>query len=278
MNPGEPPGVPPLSIFLNDDSPSMIAGSGGKSGFLARILYGERTGEGMERFDQDEFNGFIEENDIYGFFEKAITLKSGRESHFYANWRNVVGDVWRTDALADYVIAFVKEAEIDVDTFYGVPDGATKLGVITQFKWAKRAGNYAPGSHVLAMGRKTPKAHGDAKDKYFVGMPKGRVVVIEDVTTTGGSLLDTLKGLEEAGVDVAAVISLTNRMEKRDDGMSVEEAVEKRGFKFYSMSSSLDLLPLMYKKLRPGVEIAREIESEFEKYGVEALKLREEGG
>ncbi len=227
----------------------------------------------MARFDQETFNKFIEENDIYGFFEKAITLKSGRKSHFYANWRNVVGDVWRTDALADFVIAFVNEAGVDVDTFYGVPDGATKLGVVTQYKWAKQAGNYAPGSHVLAMGRKTPKAHGEAKDRYFVGMPVGRVVVIEDVTTTGGSLLESLQGLGEAGVEVAAVISLTNRMEKRDDGLSVKEAVEKSGFSFFSMSSSLDLLPLMYKKLRPGAEIAREIEAEFREYGVETLTL-----
>ncbi len=227
----------------------------------------------MDGYNQDRFNKFIEENDIYGFFEKAITLKSGRTSHFYANWRNVVEDVWRTDALVDYVIAFVKEAGIDVDTFYGVPDGATKLGIVTQCKWAKQAENYAPGSHVLAMGRKTPKDHGEAKDRYFVGMPTGGVVVIEDVTTTGGSLLDSLKSLEEAGVNVAAVISLTNRMEKRDDGMSVKEAVEAAGFPFYSMSSSLDLLPLMYKKLDPGAEIAREIEAEFEKYGVEALTL-----
>ncbi len=227
----------------------------------------------MDGYDQDDFNTFIEENDIYGFFEKAITLKSGRQSHFYANWRNVVGDVWRTDALVDYVIAFVNEAGIDVDTFYGVPDGATKLGIVTQYKWAKQSERCAPGSHVLAMGRKTPKDHGEAKDRYFVGMPEGNVVVIEDVTTTGGSLLDSLQGLGEAGVDVAAVISLTNRMEKRDDGMSVKEAVEKVGAPFYSMSSSLDLLPLMYKKLRPGAEIAREIEAEFEQFGVEPLTL-----
>jgi orotate phosphoribosyltransferase len=228
----------------------------------------------MDGFVQEEFNRFIEENNVYGFFEDAITLKSGRKSHFYANWRNVVEDVWLTDRLADYVISFAESVDLNADTFYGVPEGATKLGLITQFKWAQRFANYAKGSHILAMGRAKPKDHGAPKDKYFVGMPRGNVVVIEDVTTTGGSLLRTLEGLVESGVRVVGVISLTNRMEKRDDGFSVKEAVENKGVSFQSMSSSLELLPIMYKILQPGEHIADAIEREFKEYGVQELRLR----
>ncbi len=228
----------------------------------------------MDRFKQEEFNRFIEENNVYGFFEDAITLKSGRKSHFYANWRNVVEDVWLTDRLAEFVISFTESIGLRVDTFYGVPEGATKLGVITQFKWAQQVATYSKGSHILAMGRAKPKNHGAPKDKYFVGMPRGNVVVIEDVTTTGGSLLRTLKGLAESDVHVVGVISLTNRMEKRDDGLSVKEAVENKGVLFHSMSSSLELLPIMYKILQPGEHIADAVEQEFEKYGVQELKLR----
>jgi orotate phosphoribosyltransferase len=223
-------------------------------------------------FNQDEFNKFIEENNVYGFFDEAITLKSGRQSHFYANWRNVVEDVFLTDKLADFVVGFAKEKGIEVDTFYGVPEGATKLGIISQYKNAME-NNCEKGSHVLAMGRAKPKDHGAAKDKYFVGMPKGKVVVLEDVTTTGGSLITTLEGLKEAGVDVVAVISLTNRMEKRDDGKSVKEAIEEIGINFHSMSSSLEMLPIMYAKLSPSEEVGKAIESEFGEYGVEPLKL-----
>ncbi|MFH1591214.1 MAG: hypothetical protein ABIC95_04775 [archaeon] len=224
-------------------------------------------------FNQMDFNAFIEESGVYGFFKEPITLKSGRKSQFYANWRTVVEDVFLTDALADFVIAFAKSRGIEADTFYGVPDGATKLGIITQYKWAKESAKYGEGSHVLAMGRKTPKEHGDPKDKYFLGMPAGKVAVIEDVTTTGGSLLKALEGLKEAGVDITAVISLTNRMEKRDDGLSVQEAVEKAGFSFFNMSTSLALLPVMYKRLSPGEDIAEGIENEFKEYGVEELQL-----
>lgn len=224
-------------------------------------------------FNQDEFNTFIAENNVYGFFSEAITLKSGRKSHFYANWRNVVEDVYLTEKLVNYVIAFVADNKIPVDTFYGVPEGATKLGILTQFFWAKGQDDFGKGSHLLAMGRAKPKDHGAPKDRYFVGMPEGKVIVLEDVTTTGGSSLDTVESLKDAGVDISAVISLTNRMEKRDDGLSVQEAFEKQGVRFYNMSSALDLLPVVYNTLHAGDEIGNAIEAEFEKYGVSRIKL-----
>ncbi len=229
----------------------------------------------MEDFVQEDFNKFIEESGVYGFFKEAITLKSGRKSHFYANWRDVVEDVFLTEQLANFVIAFAKKNNLEVDTFYGVPEGATKLGIITQFLFAKQKGDYSKGSAVLAMGRAKPKDHGAPKDKFFVGMPRGKTIVIEDVTTTGGSLINTLNELKESGVEISGVISLTNRMEKRDDNKSVKEAIEEIGLKFFNMSSAIELLPLMYKKLLPGEQIGREIEKEFEEFGVEKIKLVE---
>ena len=224
-------------------------------------------------FEQKKFNKFIEESGVYGFFKEPITLKSGRKSHFYANWRNVVEDVFLTEQLANHLIEFVKANNIESETFYGVPEGATKLGVITQFLFAKQKPNYAKGSAVLSMGRAKPKDHGAPKDKFFVGEPRGKTVVIEDVTTTGGSLITTLEGLKEAGINVSAVISLTNRMEKRDDKLSVKEAIEKMGVKFYNMSTAIELLPIMYNKLSPGEEIGKAVEREFEEFGVEKIKL-----
>jgi len=227
----------------------------------------------MKTFDQTAFNRFIEENGVYGFFPEAITLKSGRKSHFYANWRNIVEDVWLTEKLVEFVIEFVQDKSIVVDTFFGVPEGATKLGILTQYSWAKQQKNFTKGSHTLAMGRAKPKTHGAPKDKYFVGMPKGRVVVLEDVTTTGGSSIAMLDSLREAGVTVEALVSLTNRMETRDDGKSVEEAVTEKGVSFYNMSSALDLLPIVYRKLNPGEKIGRAIEAEFERYGLRPIKI-----
>lgn len=227
----------------------------------------------MKEFSSGEFYEFIEENNVYGFFKTPITLKSGRTSHFYANWRTVVSDVYLADRLAGFLCAFVRSQKIGADTFFGVPEGATKLGILAQYKWAVSSDGFCKGSHVLAMGRAKPKAHGDPKDRYFVGEPRGRTVVVEDVTTTGGSLYDTLVSLKNAGVHVEAVISLTNRMEKRDDGSSVEDLIGNLGLRFYSMSTAPEMLPRIYKRIQPGPDIGRAVELEFEQYGVVPVRL-----
>ena len=227
----------------------------------------------MPSFNQQSFNEFVVEHNVYGFFEEAITLKSGRRSHFYANWRNVVEDAFLTERLVEYLLAFVEDHGLEVDTFYGVPEGATKLGVIAQYTWAKRQTDYGQGSHVLAMGRARPKDHGAPKDRYFVGTPRGRVVVLEDTTTTAGSAIKTLDALKDLGIQVVAMISLTNRMETRDDGASVKEAVEQRGIRFYNMCTAIEILPLVYRKTRPGEAIGKAVEAEYREFGVEEIKL-----
>ncbi|MFH1394139.1 MAG: hypothetical protein ABII71_05360 [Candidatus Micrarchaeota archaeon] len=228
----------------------------------------------MAKFNQEEFNSFILENGVIGFFKEPIKLKSGRMSNWYVNWRTPTGDVFLLDKLTDFVLAFAEDNNLAPDCFYGVPEGATKLGLITQYKYARNSPNYSKGSHVLPMGRAKPKEHGAPKDRFFVGQPEGRVIVLEDVTTTGGSLLCTISQLREAGIEVAVAISLTNRMEMRDDNKSVKQALGEKGVRYLAMSSALDLLPASYAKLNPGEEVASGIEAEFGKYGVEALKLR----
>ncbi|NYZ76759.1 hypothetical protein H0O02_00395 [Candidatus Micrarchaeota archaeon] len=224
-------------------------------------------------FSQSKFNKFILDNGVIGFFTEPIRLKSGRDSHWYVNWRTVTEDVYLTDKLADFMLHFIEDNKLKPDCFYGVPEGATKLALITQYKWAKEQADYAPGVYALPMGRGKPKEHGDPKDRYFLGMPGGLTIIIEDVTTTGGSLLAAMATLKEADVDIIAAIGLTNRMEKRDDGKSVEEAVGALGVKYLAMSDATELLPLAYEKFQPGEDIGRKIEEYFKAYGTKEVVL-----
>jgi orotate phosphoribosyltransferase len=227
------------------------------------------------QFNQQEFNQFVLKNNVVGFFKEPIKLKSGRVSNWYVNWRNVAEDVYLLDKLTDYVIAFVKKIGLRPDCFYGVPEGATKLGIITQYKLAKQSPNYDIGSHTLPMGRAKPKDHGTPKDKFFVGQPIGKTIVLEDVTTTGSSLLTTIGSLSRADIKVIAAISLMNRMELRDDSKSVQQVMEEKGIPYFAMSNAFELLPLAYKKMNPGRVIADAIEEEFQRYGVKKLVLEE---
>jgi len=214
---------------------------------------------------QEDFDRFVLGNEIIGFFDKPIKLKSGRMSNWYANWRTFTNYVSQIDPLADFVIDFTKHLGLEPNCFYGVPEGATKLGIITQYKWGKQ-GN----SNILPMGRGKPKEHGALIDKYFVGEPEGKTIILEDVTTTGGSLIKEIEKLQSIYVNVIAAFGLTHRNQKRDDGLTVKEAVGKFNVNYYAMSNAVDLLPRIpcYDK------IAKSVEKEFEEYGEVELKMR----
>ncbi|MBD3338125.1 MAG: hypothetical protein GF353_03380 [Candidatus Lokiarchaeota archaeon] len=217
---------------------------------------------------QEEFNDFILKNGVIGFFKKPLRLKSGRLSNWYVNWRNIAEDVYLIDELVDFILKFVEKKKLKPDCFYGVPEGATKMGILTQYKWAKNQ-KIRKGKYILSMGRAKPKDHGDPKDKYFLGVPEGRIIILEDVTTTGGSILSSIDKILEINAEIVAAIGLTNRNELRSDQKSVKDAIAEKGVKYYAMSNALELLP----KLNPPEDIAVEIREYFTKYGIKRINL-----
>ena len=241
----------------------------------------------MGAFNQDEFDKFVVEQKVIGFFNQPLTLKSGRQSNWYVNWRPIVSDTFLLDKLTDFVLDFTRDLQSagkineEPKCFYGVPEGATKLAVLTQYKWAKSSKAFGPNSHPIPMGRAKPKEHGSPSDRYFIGAPSGPTVILEDVTTTGGSLVQTIKSLGESKIPILAAFGLTNRMERRDDGRTVAEAIgeqnnegsEGKKIPYFQLSDATSLLPLAVKLQHPATEICRAIEDEFEKFGVTRVKL-----
>ena len=84
--------------------------------------------------------------------------------------------------------------------------------------------------------RKSVKAHG--RQKLIEGnFQKGNlVVVIDDVITTGGSTLQAIEAVENAGGRVAFVLVLVDREE------GGREAIEKHGHKVVALFSRTDLI------------------------------------
>ncbi len=212
------------------------------------------------------FPDFILNNEIIGFFEKPLTLKSGRLSHFYVNWRKSTNDAWMLDQLTDYVVTFMREHNLACETLYGVPEGATKTAVIAALKLAQSSAGYTQGSHVIAMGRAKPKPHGDPADRFFIGQPRGATFVLEDTVTTGLSLFQCLDQLLEAGIDVRGVICLTDRCERRDDGLTVPEYLQKTygsRISYHPMSRAPDLLRLAVRQRQPPRELVEALAAEL---------------
>jgi orotate phosphoribosyltransferase len=226
------------------------------------------------KWNRQTFHDFIKKQNVIGFYNEPIKLKSGRVSYWYVNWRPITSDAFLLDQLTEYILAFVNNLGLKPKCYYGVPEGATKIGLITQFKWAKSHRNLKSQMYPLAMGRGKEKDHGDPKDKFFLGMPYGETIILEDVTTTGGSLLDSIRKLKEANINIIAAIGLTNRNEKREDGKSVEKKISEENVNYYAMSNAIDLLP----QLNINKEIAKNIEEYFKKYGTKQISFNNKEG
>ncbi len=144
------------------------------------------------------------------FGRGEVTLASGRKSDFYFNLKPTMMDPEGATLLAELTYEALKDEHFDY--IGGLEMGAVPLaGAIAQISWIK--------GHPIAafFVRKKPKEHGArlaieglAKDETLAGK---RIVVVEDVTTTGGSAMKAVEALREAGADVALVFTMVDREE-----------------------------------------------------------------
>jgi len=224
----------------------------------------------VKYFNQQEFNQFVVKNQVIGFFPQPVKLKSGRLSHWYVNWRRVTEDVYLTHKLSGFVINYLKDNFSQLTCLLGVPEGATKLAIIIDFQMALNSGVLAQGSHPLPMLRGKPKEHGSPADRLFLGRPpEDGCLVLEDVTTTGGSLIRTLEQLKSAGIKVDQALGLTNRMQKNEAGLTVSQALSQMGVNYHALSTALDLLPMAVAESKPDSSVLESIVAEFARDDVE---------
>ena len=144
------------------------------------------------------------------FGRGEVTLASGRKSDFYFNLKPTMMDPEGATLLAELTYEALKDEGFDY--IGGLEMGAVPLaGAIAQISWIK--------GHPIAafFVRKKPKEHGDklaieglTRDETLAGK---RIVVVEDVTTTGGSAMKAVETLREAGANVSLVFTMVDREE-----------------------------------------------------------------
>jgi orotate phosphoribosyltransferase len=141
------------------------------------------------------------------FVRGHVVLASGKESDHYFDMKPSMFDPEGADLLAE--LLFERISAIEADIVGGLEMGAVPL--ITPISIAsRRAGRPLPGFFV----RKTVKDHGTRKLVEGLADVAGkRVVIVEDVTTTGGSAMKAVEALKAAGATIALVISILDREE-----------------------------------------------------------------
>ena len=144
----------------------------------------------------------------FGYGE--IKLASGRVSDFYFNLKPTMLDAEGAALLARLTLDALAGEQID--RIGGLEMGAVPIaGAVAQL-------SFMTGAPVQAFFvRKKPKEHG-AKLSIEGLMPgeslRGkRVVIVEDVTTTGGSAIKAIEAVRDAGAEIAFVLSIVDREE-----------------------------------------------------------------
>lgn len=160
-------------------------------------------------------------------FGKFI-LSSGKESDIYVDLRKVTLNPEGAILIGEVVSEMIKD--VDGDAIGGMTMGADPIALAAAMK------SFEKGRRINAIVvRKEQKAHGTMN--WVEGpVAKGqKVIVVEDVITTGGSAIKAIDRLRENGFIVDTVVAIFDRME------GGREAIEAKGCRVFSVATRKDI-------------------------------------
>jgi len=223
----------------------------------------------MEQYKQ-EFISFMAECGVLKFGE--FTLKSGRKSPFFMNaGLYVTGS--QLMRLGKYYAQAIHEHYGDsFDVLFGPAYKGIPLSVATAIAYSSLYGKDIR----YCSNRKEIKDHGDKGILLGSSIKDGdRVVIIEDVTTSGKSIEETFPIIKaQADVEIKGLIVSLDRMEKglSTDASALDEIQAKYGFPANAIVSMKDVVECLYNKEYMGSiliddNIKKAIDEYYKQYG-----------
>jgi orotate phosphoribosyltransferase len=141
-------------------------------------------------------------------------LSSGGTSDYYIDCRTTTLHAEGGRLTGHAVLELLEEHRIDAEAVGGLTMGADPIvsNVATASAW--RALSH-PGAPLLNgfLVRKAEKAHGTGRRIEGFCREGARVVIVDDVCTTGASTVAAIEAAQEAGMTVAAVVCIVEREE-----------------------------------------------------------------
>ena len=152
-----------------------------------------------------------------------FTLRSGRKSNYYIDKYRFAT---RPDVLREIGRLMAEHArELNVDRIAGAELGGVPL--------AAAAAMAAEKPFVLIRNQK--KEYGTAKQMEGELKEGERVLLVEDVLTTGGQVLEAARTLADAGATVTRIVAVIDRME------GARENIEGAGYEMAALVTTKDL-------------------------------------
>lgn len=225
----------------------------------------------MEAYKK-EFIEFMVDSNVLKFGD--FTLKSGRKSPFFMNAGGYVTGSQLKKLGEFYAKAIHAQYGDDFDVLFGPAYKGIPISVVTAIAYSELYGKEIR----YCSDRKEEKDHGADKGSFLGSKLQDgdRVVMIEDVTTSGKSMEETVPKVRNAAdVEIIGLMVSLNRMEVGLGGQvsALDEIKEKYGFEANAIVSMADVVEYLYNKPYQGKvyiddELKASIDSYYEQYGV----------
>jgi len=194
-----------------------------------------------------EFSIFLHQNDIIKFGD--FTLASGKKSSYYIDLRLVASfpHIFRKMTKNLQKLISEKTGLDNFDSLVAVPTGGLVIGSALAIETVKP----------LIYVRDKPKDYGTTKSiegKIFSGM---KVVLIDDVITTGNSVINGIKQLKDAGLSISDVYVIINRLEGASNALKLEEV------NLYQLTDVLEITTILFQEKLVSKEILDKINNQI---------------
>jgi orotate phosphoribosyltransferase len=194
-----------------------------------------------------EFSTFLYENKIIRFGD--FTLASGKKSSYYVDLRLVPSYPHQFRKMIKYLQnEIIKDIGLNkFDSLVSVPTGGLVIASALAIETVKP----------LIYVRSKPKDYGTSKTvegKIHEGM---KVVMIDDVATTGGSVVNGIKSLKEVKIKVEDAYVIVNRMEGAD------EALKDQGVTLHSITNVIQITKSLHEQNLVGDDILQKVHEQI---------------
>lgn len=159
-----------------------------------------------------------------------VTLSSGKEADYYVDMRRITLDAQAAPAIGRVMLELT--ADWDFDAVGGLTLGADPVATAMMHQAA--AADRELDCFVI---RKSQKVHGLQKLIEGPSVEGRRVLAVDDTSTTGGSALEAVAALREAGAIVVGVAVIVDR----DTGAKENVEAEGLDYRFAVGKDELDL-------------------------------------
>ena len=196
-----------------------------------------------------EFVTFLHQKEVIKFGN--FTLASGKNSSYYVDLRLVPSYPHEFRMMIKYLENQITE-DIGLENFesiVSVPTGGLVIASALAIETVKP----------LIYVRSKPKDYGTSKSvegKIHDGM---KVVMIDDVATTGGSVVNAIKSLTEVNVPVKDAYVIVDRMEGAD------KALAELGVKMHSILNILQITEILYDQKMINIDILDKVKKQISK-------------